>query len=106
MAVLRRSQARSKIAEARVRRRFAAGLCLSKVYIDVDGASVVADCPNLAGGRRGLCGSCYHKFRTETMKGTPEDQLEYEDRVIREGLVLADREKLTLSSNNLLQRRA
>lgn len=104
--MLNRSKSRSSTAESRVRDRHSKGLCLSKVEIEVDGKKTIVDCDNKAGSRRGLCSHCYHVFRIERLRGDEADQLAYEDKMIREGLILGDREKLSLSSGNLLRRRA
>lgn len=104
--MLNRSKSRSSAIESRVRDRHAKGLCLSKVEIEVDGKKTIVDCDRKAGPRRGLCPHCYTIFRNERMRGDESDSLAYEDKMIREGLILGDREKLALSSGNLLRRRA
>ena len=101
--MLSRTNKRSSAAEARVKRRVSEGMCLSK--IESPETKSVCDCPNKAGKRRGLCPACYHVFLVELKKGTNEDSLAYQDDMVRDGLVLGDREKLDLSSNNLLRRR-
>lgn len=103
ISMLSRANKRSSAAEARVKRRVSEGNCLSK--IEDPETKAVVDCPNKAGKRRGLCPSCYHVFMSELKKGTNEDSLAYEDQMVSEGMVLGEREKLDLSSNNLLRRR-
>lgn len=103
--MLSRAVRRTKAAQERVTKRVAAGLCLSKHEKVIDGKSVEVDCSNKAGKRRGVCDACYSIFLKEASKGTPEESFQYEQEMIAAGLVLADREKIQLKSNSLLQRR-
>jgi hypothetical protein len=103
--VLNRANPRSRNVEQRVRQRVAAGQCLSQLEIQQDGEWVIVDCDQPAGKRRGLCPHCYSVFLTEVKRGTPQDSFEYEQTMIREGLILADREKFAMRQKNMLSRR-
>lgn len=103
--VLNRANPRTKIVQQRVQQRVAAGLCLSQLEVQQDGEWVVVDCNTPAGQRRGLCPHCYTVFLSEVKRGTAQDSFEYEQAMIREGLILADREKFTMRQKNMLRRR-
>lgn len=78
----------------RVEQRIDDNLCLGKrvkrengKVVRSGGKPVMEDCPNQAGERRHVCGSCYTKFNRNRNSLPKRDRAGYEAKIIKAGLI-------------------
>lgn len=104
MAVLsRQMRKRSRKVEERIADRLSKGLCLNKKRVGIF-SDETEDCPNKAGSL-GVCSGCRSTFYRESAKGTPEEQLDYQNERFQLGLILWPGEIHKINSKSLLSRR-
>lgn len=101
MSVLSRVSdiSRPRKVEERVNAKIAESKCLGQLLVNPQSEETV-DCDGKM-GPRGLCDRCRTAYYRELHTGTPDDQLAFETKMIREGLVLKQGEMKQKRSKSL-----